>query len=351
MLEVIGLANEAEWMDIVKRFQKHDIYYLPQYVKAFSLHGDGEPMLFYYEAGSTRAINVVMKRDIAQCGHFEDSIEKDTFFDLATPYGYGGFLVEGDKDAAALKALDAQYCAWCRGHGVVSEFVRFHPVLENRFGMEPVYEIAELGKTVSMDLSSPEVIRSNMKMNKRNRISKAQKNGVEVFRGLDAPLFTAFKEIYDATMDRTGAQPYYYFEKGFYESIMVDLKDNALVFYCRMAGEIVAATIILLCNGRMHSHLSGTRNAYLSLSPVTLLNYTAALWGCENGYETLHLGGGVGGREDSLYGFKSDFNKSSHHVFAIGKKIFDSEAYAFLLDIRRKNEACVNPGFFPQYRA
>ena len=35
------------------------------YVKAFKIHGDGEPTLFYYEDQNIKAINVVMKRDIS----------------------------------------------------------------------------------------------------------------------------------------------------------------------------------------------------------------------------------------------------------------------------------------------
>ncbi|MFZ5975652.1 MAG: GNAT family N-acetyltransferase [Bacillota bacterium] len=350
MLEVMGLDNETLWADTVKQFQQHDVYYLPQYVKAFKLHGDGEPMLFYYASGNTRAINVVMKRDISQCAYFTDSFQADTCFDLSTPYGYGGFLIEGGRDAGALKALDEEYSAWCRSYGIVSEFVRFHPVLENHRGMEPVYDVAVLGKTVSMDLSSPEVIHANIKTNKRNRINKAQKSGVEVSWGLDESLFTVFKEIYDETMDRNEAQRYYYFEKSFYESVLVDLNNNALVFYATLSGEIIAAAIFLFCNGQMHCHLSATKKEYLPNSPVTLLNYKAALWGFENGYRTLHLGGGVGGRTDSLYTYKHEMNMKSDNVFAVGRKIFDCERYEFLMDMRRKNGAALNPDFFPQYR-
>lgn len=42
-----------------------------------------------------RGINVVMKRDIAADPHFAGSLPADTYFDFATPYGYGGWLLEG----------------------------------------------------------------------------------------------------------------------------------------------------------------------------------------------------------------------------------------------------------------
>lgn len=31
--------------------------------------------------------------------------------------------------------------------------------------------------------------------------------------------------------------------------------------------------------------------------------YKAAIWGCEQGFRTFHLGGGVGSGEDNLYKF------------------------------------------------
>ena len=48
--------------------------YLPQYTRAFSLLGDGEPQLIYYEGENLRAVNVVMRRDIAEDSRFAGKI-------------------------------------------------------------------------------------------------------------------------------------------------------------------------------------------------------------------------------------------------------------------------------------
>jgi len=146
MLEVFGLEDETKWLYIVKQFKSHDVYYLPQYVKAFQIHGDGETMLFYYQGKNTRAVNVVMKRDIAGFGHFADRLDENTLFDLYTPYGYGGFLLEGDRGDAALKELDMEYSTWCKNHGIVSEFVRFHPMLNNYLKWSLYIRLSSWGK-------------------------------------------------------------------------------------------------------------------------------------------------------------------------------------------------------------
>ena len=89
MLTVYTIEQAEAWDDLVRTFSNYDVYYLSGYVKAFQLHGDGEPLLFYGEADGVRGINVVMKRDIAADPHFAGSLPADTYFDFATPYGYG----------------------------------------------------------------------------------------------------------------------------------------------------------------------------------------------------------------------------------------------------------------------
>ena len=129
MLTVYTLDQSKEWDQIVKTFKDHDVYWLSGYVKGFRIHGEGEPLLFFYESEKTRAINVAMKRDIAQAPAFLGKLAVGEWFDLATPYGYGGWLVEGEQT----KGLFIAYKNWCEEHNVVSEFVRFHPVVKIMF--------------------------------------------------------------------------------------------------------------------------------------------------------------------------------------------------------------------------
>ena len=73
-LKVYTLGDYEKWDEVVKSFNDYDTYWLSGYVKAFAIHGDGDPLLFYYEDGSTRGINVVMKRDVAKDIRFEGKI-------------------------------------------------------------------------------------------------------------------------------------------------------------------------------------------------------------------------------------------------------------------------------------
>lgn len=336
------MSQSADWDATVRSFSEYDVYYLSGYVKAFQLHGDGEPHLLYYEDNDLRAIYVFMKRNTAVGG----------WYDSITPYGYGGVLFEGNTSGENLSTFWQAYTAKMQEEGIVDNFVRYHPVLANAVPMKQIATVIDLGKTVAFDLSSPDVIWQNIISKNRNMIRKAEKNRIEIRHGKDLELFKDFKRIYNATMEKDHAEEYYFFGDEFYESIHRDLHDNYEMFYAVMDGQIIAMSIMLFANKQMHYHLSGSMIEYRNLAPSNLLLYKAALWGCERGFKTFHLGGGVGSGEDNLYKFKAAFNRNSDYQFSIGKEIFDQKKYDELVAERAGRDETFDKEskFFPLYR-
>lgn len=343
MIRLIDLAHSAEWDEIVQGFAEYDIYYLSGYVKAFMIHGDGDPFLLYYEGNGLKAVYVYMRRHTAIEG----------VYDSVTPYGYGGVLFDGDASEKNKAAFWQEFLAAMEQEHIVDNFVRYHPVLKNAEPMKPISNVIDLGKTIAMDLATPELIWDNIHSKNRNMIRKAEKNGIVIEHGKGMELFEKFIEIYNATMDKDHAEEYYYFKLPFYESIHNDLRDNYEMFYAIYEGQIIAMSIMIFANGRMNYHLSGSNIEYRNLAPSNLLLYKAALWGSEQGFKTFHLGGGVGSGEDNLYKFKAAFNKVSDYQFSIGKQIFDQEKYDQMVEIRKKSDPKFNQEshYFPLYRA
>lgn len=344
MLTVYTIEQSEQWDAIVRSFRDYDVYWLSGYVKAFRGHGDGEPLLFFYEDENTRGINVVMKRDIAREKFFKGKIQEKQYFDFATPYGYGGWIIEGEE----VEELIETYVNWVQRNGIISEFVRFHPMIKNHNFLKSLYEVVQLGEVVHMELSSPEDIWTNIISKNRNMIRKAAKNGIRIYNGRFPEIYEKFRVIYNGTMDKDNANEYYYFGKAFYQSVLDDLPQNAQVFWAEKDDKVIAASIMLATNGRMNYHLSGSLSEFGSLAPTNLLLYQAALWGCANGYKTLYLGGGVGSGEDSLFRFKRAFYKGDLNRFYIGKKIYNQEKYDELLVLRNMVETS---NYFPQYRS
>lgn len=351
MLSIISLDESDKWSEIVRSFNDFDVYYLPEYTKAFKYHGDGEPLLFYYENKNIRAINVVMKRDIGKDRNFSEILPKDSYFDLVTPYGYGGFLIEGDKSYDNIRLLNEEYSFYCESNGIISEFVRFHPIIKNHKDLDTFYNVITIGKTVSIDLTSIEQIWNDITSKNRNMIRKAKKSGVEIYCGRSPELFCKFKKLYNATMDKDNAKEYYYFEEDFYKSVLYDLKYNSLIFYAVYEEKIISMSIILITNKYVHYHLSASDREYQHLAPTNLLLYEAACWSCVNGYKVFHLGGGLGSKQDNLYRFKKAFNRNFDNTFTIGKKIFDEKKYNELCEYRKIDKDNKNVDFFPAYRS
>ncbi|MCK9471966.1 MAG: GNAT family N-acetyltransferase [Bacilli bacterium] len=349
MLQVISNDDPIKWNKIVKSFKDHDVYYLAEYSKAFQIHGDGDPILFYFDNGKIRAINVVMKRDIALDTNFKNKIPIDTYFDIITPYGYGGWIIEGVKENYC--DIFQSYEQYYSKNSIVCEFVRFHPILQNSMGLEASYNITDLGKTISIDLLSKEQIFADFTSKNRNMIRKALKNDVAIYWGRSPYLFEKFEQIYNATMDKDDATEYYYFDNDFYGSILNDLKHNCLIFYAIYENKIISMSLIIFANNKAHYHLSGSEKEYQHLAPTNLLLHEASIWALENGFQTLHLGGGLGGKEDSLFSFKKAFNREKVNKYYIGKKIFNNEAYRELTEIRKpESNFDPNSNFFPIYR-
>ncbi len=342
-MQIFNMNQAKEWDNLVQSFTNYDVYYLSGYVKAFQIHGDGEPQLFYYDEKGLRGIYVYMKRKTAIEG----------VFDSITPYGYGGFLLEGNTSEENVKALWNAYVEKMKSENVVDNFVRYHPVLANAVPMKVCSDVIDLGKTVSMDLTSEEVIWKNIHSKNRNMIRKAEKNGIVIKHGQGLDLFDDFIKIYNATMDKDHAEPYYYFKPEFYKSIHEDLKDHYEMFWAEYDGKIIAMSIMIYANGRLNYHLSGSDLQYRNLAPSNLLLYKAAMWGMEKGMKTFHLGGGVGSGEDNLYKFKIAFNRFSDCQFSIAKHIFDNEKYDELVAERASRDAGFDKGskFFPLYRS
>lgn len=343
MIRIYGIEHAQQWDETVKGFAEYDVYYLSGYVKAFMIHGDGDPFLLYYEGEGVRAIYVYMRRPTAIEG----------VYDTVTPYGYGGVLFEGDASEEKRQAFWKEYLAKMEEEHIVDNFVRYYPVLKNAVPMKSVSNVIDLGHTIAMDLASPEVIWDNIVSKNRNMIRKAEKNGIEILHGQGMELMDQFIEIYNATMLKDNAEEYYYFKRPFYESIDRDLKDNYEMFYAKLEDKIIAMSIMIFANGRMNYHLSGSDIEYRNLAPSNLLLYKAALWGYEHGFKTFHMGGGVGSGEDGLYKFKAAFNRNSDYQFSIGKQVFDQKKYDELVALRSSQDADFDQesNYFPLYRA
>lgn len=349
ILKIICDNKNKRWNDIVKSFNNWDVYYLYEYAYSFELHGDGKPLLVYFEHDDERLCYVVMQKDIYESNLFGDKIKPLQYFDWETPYGYGGPLVPKSISNKNQVLFLKELLEYCNQNKVVSQFVRFHPVLDNYNILPIVIESRFLRETIYIDTTDLEKIFKNMDSKNRNMVRKAEKNHVTIQK-CEITELESFIDMYNETMLKNGADDYYIFNTEYFKSLKL-LKDNACVFYAMLDSIPIAASIILYNSKYVHYHLSGSHTEYRKYSPTNLLLYEVAKWANKNGMEKFHLGGGMN-PNDSLFGFKKQFNKNGHLPFVVGRTIFNQEKYNRLLNFRCEldEEFDKNNSFMIQYR-
>ena len=350
MLRLIESEKIDLWDSIVRSFPNWDVYYLCGYARSLEIHEKSRALLIDFSFGSERLCYPVMEKDIADSAAFQGCLPHNIWFDRETPYGYGGPLAEMPLSEAAQQVFLERLTAICRERRVVTQFLRFHPLLQNQTVLGNAVQHKTLKKTIFMDLSDEENLFQQLDSKNRNMIRKAQKSGVTIFTDHGEHV-SDFLDIYRETMERAHAESYYYFEPEYYKALQDTLGSNVLFFYALLKEQIIAASIFLYNDRSMHYHLSGGKTAFRRFAPTNLLIYEAARWGAQHGIEYLHLGGGIDSK-DSLFDFKKQFNRNGEIPFYIGRTILNHPAYQKLLQIRQAGDFRFqpSPSFYIQYR-
>jgi hypothetical protein len=315
-------VSPGDWDALLAELGVADAYLLRGYAEASCVLDPGEPLLLHHE-------NAVLACIVRK-------IPGNEAYDVTTPYGYGG-------PVGADAGFYAEYERWCTERGIVSTFIRYHPLFENHRQAAPSVHASYAGATVGWPLAGD--LLAGMHGKHRNTIRKAERAGVAVEVAVAPADLAGFVDLYEQTMRRQQAREYYFFPAAYWEQL-VKLGDRLVRFDATNGGEPIAAALCLRGDRWLHYHLGATDDAARDLGASNLLLYRAALWGQEHGLEEFHLGGGAGGREDSLFAFKQRFSPNGAREFWVGKAVHDEDAYC-----RLSGNAEIDLGFFPAYRA
>lgn len=347
------LSHDAPAWRAALAGMQHDFFHLPAYLVLSARYEGGVPLAFLAERGDRRLLLPLLVRPIDPAL----SAAHGRLFDACSPYGYPGPVLS----AAALadepfadEALTA-FAQGLRERRIVACFVRLHPLLPApHAALGRVGQVVHHGNTVSIDLTLPEHERwPLLRRNHRQQINHARRDGYTVQVDPRWDELTTFVAIYHETMRRVGASHFYLFPPDYFHEMRAQLGDCLHLAFIRCGGEVAAAALFAEVCGIVQCHLVGTRTAYLKHSPVKILIHSMASWFQARRNRVLHLGGGVGGREDSLFRFKAGFS-AHRHPFHTWRVTPDELLYLALLERAtaiRPSHATVSHGYFPAYRA
>jgi hypothetical protein len=354
--------NEIDrWGEIYNDLNIKDIMWQPSYLKLWHIHGDGTPFLIYFQDEYGSIIYAFLKRDLASIKFIPDTISKN-YFDITTPYGYGGPLVrlsDNSKIDYLIQDWRLAFSGFCKNNNIISEFIRFHPVLENHkyFVNRSGINIETANYVVYVDLMIPEEqIWKNYEYNNQKNIKKAKRSGIEVLIDKDFIFLDEFKDIYNHTMMRSNAKTYYFFKDDFFEFIKSKLNQNAVLFFARLNGKLVSTELVLFDDEIAYSFLGGTISDYFSYRPNNLLKHELILWAKQKNIKYYLIGGGYS-IDDGIFRYKKSFSTNGVKPYLVGKIIHNHEIYQLLREKTKDYLSNINSGinideisYFPIYR-
>lgn len=327
--------------------KEKDIYFELEYGKLYEKMENGKAELFHFKNELGEIKNLFIKREIPI------KIDDKIYYDLITPYGYGGPTIYNCEEKNKKKLTNdfaEAFEQYCFNNKIVSEFIRFYPLDNTALYFSDIYKLELDRKTLGTNLKEFEnPFQEEFSKSCRKNIRKALKRGLTYEIEVAPDDISSFKEIYYSTMDRNGATNFYYFDDKYFQSIVANFKKNIITVSVRYEGKIIAQGLYFIYNGIIHIHLSGTLSEYLHLSPAYVLRYAVTIWGKENGYSMIHHGGGrTSSEEDGLFSFKKSFAKNTEFEFWIGKSIWNKTIYNKLVEL---SDVDSENTFFPLYRS
>lgn len=332
----VRLVPGAEWDEVVARLGGLDTYTCAAYHRASALlepRGTRPVLLHYADSDGEMALPLLLRPLPAGWG-----------WDATGAYGYGGPLA---RDGRGVPGFGPALDTWARENTVVTTFLRLHPVLANAEFVPPSAELLRIGATVAWDVSPGRNLVEHVHQHHRRAARRAERAGVEVTVVRRPSSLDEFRELYEVTMRRQQAAPFFFFPAAYWEALLED--DGVLepvLVEGRLDGELVAALLCFEHGPWLHYHLGGSSDAGRSIGASNRCFLATAEWAQSRQLTGFHLGGGVGGSASSgLFTFKQRYDLDSVPLpFHIAKIVHDTELY------RELAGTTATAGFFPPWR-
>jgi len=346
---VLQCAQEQEWKGVLAQVAQHDFYHLTEYHRLAEERGEGTAYLFAYHEGAYTIALPLLLRPIEAC-------DGETWSDATSVYGYAGPLAShAGTPASVVRSFQRSLKEALAARQVVAVFSRLHPLIPQCGVLAGLGECRREGETVSIDLTlPPEEQWAQYRSSLRTRISRLRREGLVCLRDGDKRHLPEFTDIYRQTMRRVNAHRSYFFEPEYFTRLASGLGPALELFVVTLDGVVIAGGLFTMFDGIVQYHLGGTSDAFLKLGPMALIFDTVRIWANDKGARVIHLGGGVGSRNDSLLHFKAGFS-DRRHTFPTWRWVVEPDAYRELCDrgTRRNVEHGVqwaSGDYFPQYR-
>lgn len=333
-MDIIEISSQDGWKSALAKVPRHDCYHSWEFHQISSKNGEGTPIMFDVRLSSGGILFPLLAR----------AIEGSSFKDLTSVYGYPSPLFYGEIQEAEIPSFWDALISHLYQQKYVSLFSRSHPILTSRLLGEE--HLQRCGRVVLICLETSEQEQLDAyRAGHKACLKKLHKIGARCTHNNSEESLEGLIKNYEATMRSLAASPYYFFPKDYYRALL-DAKDfETRIYSCTLEGSIMCSGMFIFCGDFVQYHLSGAAAEFRNLAPTKLMLDTVRQDAARLGYKYFCLGGGHGGKEDSLFNFKSGFSPFTKDFHLI-RKIINHEEYQ-----RLSENTPVDTGFFPRYRA
>lgn len=326
MLSILTVEDRATWNDLARRVVPDEAAYTADYVAAFERQGDGLARCAHFETSDGEIIYPFLMRPLDSLPFVTDALAG--VFDIATPYCYGGpygRFARGAEPVAMARFRDA-FTGYARDQRIVSEFIRFHPMLQNQDLMQGLCDDIQHhtdNRVIDIQMDDDALL-AQCRQSYRSGIRAAIRKGYRFERTDAAQSVDAFAAMYSDTMIRLHHSGQLNFGPEFFRRFVSATEGHSEIFFVRDPdGDIAAAALFMKNGGYIDYFLAGNRRERDNSYATHLLIHEACRWARDNtSCRTMHLGGGV----PSLIYFKSGFSRQTV-AYHVGGHIFDQVLY------------------------
>ncbi|WP_225874766.1 GNAT family N-acetyltransferase [Pedobacter hiemivivus] len=336
--KVITSESPDKWLNYVRKAVNYDFYHTLHY---HTLDKRGDPILFVYEEGETFIALPLLKR----------RIELVNYSDFTSSYGYAG-PISNEKfellSNSLIENFKNSFFSFMKDNQAVSVFSRLNPFINQSFLLEKIGGLRSNGRTIYMDLTqSLEEQRARYDKRLYRQIRQLRKKEYLIKEANTQEEIRLFTSMYNKNMLRLSADKSYFFDEAYFTSLLnnPDLKCTLILIYD--GDEMICGSTIIWTDSIIRNHLSATSASHIHLSPSKLLTDEISVIGRTLGMKYFHLGGGVGGKEDTLFMFKSLFSDLFLKDY-IWCYIADEQIYDQLVEQKKVNP---DSNYFPLYRS
>tara|TARA_B110000003_G_scaffold262871_1_gene285972 strand:- start:425 stop:1237 length:813 start_codon:yes stop_codon:yes gene_type:complete len=226
------------------------------------------------------------------------------------------------------------FLAHAQKKGVVSEFVRFSPMLNSEQVLYRSACSANLHswlhqETTVVHLQGSIGYPTGCSKRHRRKCKKAIAQGVECNlyeKGeVTDQIMNEFVALYHETMTRLDADHYYLFPHEYFRVLLSELADYIFICVVRLDARPIAAGLFLIFNDCVHYHLGASSDEGRACGGNDLMFKSVFEAVKQDGQAFVHLGGGMH-KNDGLSSFKLSMSPHQFQWY-LGKSVINETKY------------------------